>query len=318
MGNLKTELSWPEGWEEYFSDIVKDVFASTARLRTVVPPGPVVNESGPILVPRIETTTDKVTGQNTRKVDTDRTEPPVAMRATFELSNDQIQNKSAVELLVRDAAARLAQAEDNVTVKGGKAKPELDRIGVDSGTTLEGKAGLATSANTIGVGNSGDSNEVTPVGVAVAGITNLQESGHYGTYGEIMSMNQWKQAVANIDGGSSSLRRIEALLMSDKIKPTPFLPQGITLPPPKESGETGPDNATPHAVVLYLGSPGYDLVWQKEPTLAFSGFISGGVKLELEERFLLRVIDSTAAALVAGYLPEKKQAGSDNETTQQA
>ena len=259
------------------------------------PEGPTPRDPYQVTVPRLERPENGLLQVSTAKV-----RFPLRLDCAFKIPSQQLKDMAIIRQLVRTASQNVATAEGIVLTTGwpnGHASSRLEALGVKA-TQEESDPIVATApGNTIkeAASETDDAKSEALVESITEALDGLQTDGHFGPYALVLPNSLWR--LYQTDLLSRRGRRALVGLLNDDVK---------VARTPIDIGES----ATPKfcaGVLLSLGNEAFDMVRTEPLDIAMVQFDGGDLIMRVEQRFVLRVMD-TSAAVIIGTKPKKKSA----------
>lgn len=301
----------PDGWRA-IEQIVQDTVTKNRRVR------PVLQSCAPTPnLYRVEKKAGRLV------LDTNVSHSPVRLSCELVVPSERLKERGAIEQLARAAAARVGAAEDVVIAYGGELLRELGEAGgkfpnppalsfvTHRGLTSykesrdveperNGSARVPCTPGSPGhISTPGvsilrldripETKSTTALGAVQEGILELQRLGHHGPYVALMLREMWHDA--SVRGAADDDLASIDLLLGNK-------GAAVLVPDPFDSNWTKKERLR-SGVVASLGSGGFELLEVEAPSIAMVGYDEGDLVLRVEEQFLLRVSDHTAACDIA-------------------
>jgi uncharacterized linocin/CFP29 family protein len=121
------------------------------------------------------------------------------------------------------------------------------------------------------------------INVVRSAVSSLQSAGHFGPYAVLMLSGMW-EAASKVEGATLADRVIRLVLGEEG-----------QLVPIRTPGTLKEDTNKDRGIVISKGTGAFDLVEVSPASLALVEYSRGDLVLRVEERIVLRVLDSTAA-----------------------
>lgn len=287
-----TDAGWGnEDWG-LVSTAVRETIHTTARVRSVLPRGPSAPLAYNVDVPTVNVPPGGGTPRPALTLNTTGTQRPIRISRNFDIQVDQLHDRDGIVRVARRAAHLVAAAEDMILLFGGRAIASPIVLQVDaSAAYVAGTPGIWTNTANVIPTAGADPTDAVQLGIEV-----LEGKGYYGPYAVLMTRPLWSQTAATPSDREQKQVIAEILGPNGALEPVPA-PGALTGAPFNAVDGTAMSKI---GVVFARAPHAFDFVEIEPPSVGFVEHVSAqdSIRLRVEERFVLRVIEANASCLI--------------------